>query len=67
MLNYMIFPFLLLLYSHASTAEWAKKRASIMGTEVAIEVWDEDSVKAVSALDAVIQEIQRVDHLMKHP
>lgn len=62
--NYMILPFLLLFYSHASTAEWAKKRASIMGTEVAVEVWHEDSAKAATALGSVIQEMQRVDHLM---
>jgi len=62
--NYMILPFLLLFFSHASIADWAKKRASIMGTEVAVEVWHEDSAKAASAVDSVMQEMQRVDHLM---
>ncbi len=62
--KYMIFPFLLFLYSGASTADWEKKRAAIMGTEVAVEVWHADQDKAEKAVQAVLQEMHRIDALM---
>jgi thiamine biosynthesis lipoprotein len=58
----------LLLASLALTAraDWHHREAAIMGTRIAVELWVDDDARAAAALDAVLDEMRRVDALMSH-
>lgn len=45
-------------------AEWARAHASIMGTEIAVEVWHREQNKSETAVESVLAEMRRVDALM---
>lgn len=60
----LVIPFLLL--PGIARAEWHSREAAIMGTRIAVEVWQEDPAAATAAIDAVIAEMHRVDALMSH-
>ncbi len=57
---------LLLVLPCAARAEWHAREAAIMGTRIAVEVWQEDPAAAEAAIDAVLAEMHRVDALMSH-
>jgi thiamine biosynthesis lipoprotein len=57
---------LMLLMPAAAQAEWHSREAAIMGTRIAVELWDEDAGQAEAAIDAVIAEMHRIDDLMSH-
>lgn len=57
---------LMLLMPAAARAEWHEREAAIMGTRIAVEVWQEDAGRAEAAIDAVIAEMHRIDELMSH-
>lgn len=65
-----ILPYLLvlplLLAAMPAAAEWHVREAAIMGTRVAVELWQEDRGKAEKAIEAVLAEMRRVDALMSH-
>ena len=60
--------FLAAMLSCATTAhaEWFHREAAIMGTRIAVELWHEDPGGADRAMQAVLDEMQRVDDLMSH-
>lgn len=47
-------------------AEWYRHEASIMGTRIFVELWSDDAAAGQAAVDAVIDEMHRVDALMSH-
>jgi thiamine biosynthesis lipoprotein len=55
---------LLLGFDAAARAEWFAREEAIMGTRIAVEVWQDEPAAAERALDAVIAEMHRIDALM---
>lgn len=51
----------LLLLGAQAQAEWHSDTQGIMGTEVSITLWHEDQNQARRAIDAVMQELRRID------
>ena len=46
-------------------AEWFNRvEDGIMGTRIVVELWAEDAVSATKAIDAVIDEMERIDREM---
>jgi FAD:protein FMN transferase len=45
-------------------AEWMSREEAIMGTAIRAELWHEDSAAAEAALDAVMEEMHRIDRAM---
>ena len=48
----------------AARAAWYEREEAIMGTRIAVQLWSEDSVLAVNAIDAVMADMHRTDNLM---
>jgi thiamine biosynthesis lipoprotein len=55
---------LLLAFEGTAHAEWYAREEAIMGTRIAVELWQDDPAAAERALDAVIAEMHRIDTLM---
>ena len=47
-------------------AEWYKRTEAIMGTRIYVELWDTDSVHGEASIDAVMDDMRRIDDLMSH-
>src|SRR5262245_2595073 len=47
-------------------AVWLDRHEAIMGTNIDVELWHEDAAKGNAALDAVMDEMRRIDTLMSH-
>ena len=47
-------------------AQWLERTEAIMGTRIYVQVWSEDAAKGNAAIDAVMQDMRRVDDLMSH-
>jgi thiamine biosynthesis lipoprotein len=54
------------LSAAAAHADWHHREAAIMGTRIAVELWHEDAIEADKAMEAVLDEMRRVDALMSH-
>jgi FAD:protein FMN transferase len=55
----------LVLTAPLARAEWVERvQDGIMGTRIAVELWADDRTKADVAVDAVMQEMRRVDEAM---
>lgn len=50
-----------LLWSAQATAVWLSEQQGIMGTEVSVRVWSEDSPRGQAAIDAVMADMHRID------
>jgi thiamine biosynthesis lipoprotein len=48
----------------ASHARWFSRDEAIMGTAIHVELWCDDAARAESAIDAVMQEMRRIDASM---
>ena len=59
----LLLPFILLCSASAS-ADWLRREASIMGTEITVELYHEDESVAVSAAESVLNEMRRIDSSM---
>lgn len=55
---------LLLAFDGAARADWYAREEAIMGTRIAVELWQDDPAAAGRAIDAVIAEMHRIDALM---
>jgi thiamine biosynthesis lipoprotein len=55
---------LLLLSPLAIRAEWIGDARPMMGTEVSVYLWSDDSEAGLAALESVFQEADRIDRLM---
>src|SRR5690242_14938961 len=60
--------FLLLSLALATPARaaWLDRHEAIMGTNIDVEIWHDDPVKGEAAIDAVMDEMRRIDTLMSH-
>jgi thiamine biosynthesis lipoprotein len=47
-------------------ADWVRREEAIMGTRIYVEAWHDDPVKGEQALDAVMNDMRRIDALMSH-
>jgi FAD:protein FMN transferase len=47
-------------------AEWLERTDAIMGTRIYVQLWSEDAAKGNSAIDAVMDDMRRIDELMSH-
>ncbi len=48
----------------ASAGRWFSRDEAIMGTAIHVELWNDDRNVATQAIDAVMQEMHRIDRLM---
>lgn len=55
---------MLLLVFCMADAEWLGDARSMMGTEVSVYLWSNDPEAGLAALEAVFQEVDRIDRLM---
>jgi thiamine biosynthesis lipoprotein len=55
---------LLVASGGAARADWFAREEAIMGTRIAVELWQDDPAAAETAIDAVIAEMHRIDELM---
>jgi FAD:protein FMN transferase len=60
--------FLLLSLALATPAKavWLDRHEAIMGTNIDVEIWHDDAAKGNAAVDAVMDEMRRIDTLMSH-
>ena len=49
-----------------ASAAWLDRHEAIMGTNIDVEIWHDDPAKGNAALDAVMDEMRRIDVLMSH-
>jgi thiamine biosynthesis lipoprotein len=49
---------------HADQGIWLRRDEAIMGTAISVELWSEDAAAGEAAIDAVMAEMHRIDHLM---
>lgn len=47
-------------------AEWMERTEAIMGTRCYVQLWADDPDKGNAAIDAVMDELRRIDNLMSH-
>src|SRR5262245_46579588 len=47
-------------------AVWLDRHEAIMGTNIDVELWHDDAAKGNAAIDAVMDEMRRIDTLMSH-
>ena len=47
-------------------ADWVRREETIMGTRIYVEAWHDDPVMGEQALDAVMDDMHRIDALMSH-
>jgi thiamine biosynthesis lipoprotein len=61
-----LFCCLSVLFVVPASADWHYREEAVMGTRIAVELWADDDAAGQRALDAVIDEMRRVDALMSH-
>ncbi|MCX2783609.1 FAD:protein FMN transferase [Microbulbifer thermotolerans] len=59
--QYLLLCCALLPYATPSLAEWHYEKQAIMGTEVSVQLWHEDSQQAEQLIDQVMAEFRRLD------
>jgi FAD:protein FMN transferase len=47
-------------------ADWLHREESIMGTRIYVEVWHDDRIQGEASIDAVMDNMRRIDALMSH-
>ena len=47
-------------------AVWLDRHEAIMGTNIDVEIWHDEAVKGEAAIDAVMDDMRRIDTLMSH-
>jgi FAD:protein FMN transferase len=47
-------------------AEWYQRTEAIMGTRIYVELWDTDQAHGEACIDAVMDDMRRIDNLMSH-
>jgi len=64
MRRFNIFLLLFVLFATVARAEWVSGDRAIMGTAVRVELWHEDPRKGAEMVEAVMNEMHRIDALM---
>ncbi len=47
-------------------ADWLHREETVMGTSIYVELWDDDRIQGEAAIDAVMDNMRRIDSLMSH-
>ena len=47
-------------------ADWLHREETIMGTSIYVELWHDDRIQGEAAIDAVMDNMRRIDALMSH-
>ena len=47
-------------------ADWVRREETIMGTRIYVELWHDNPVVGEQAIDAVMDDMRRIDALMSH-
>ncbi|MBS0395528.1 MAG: FAD:protein FMN transferase [Proteobacteria bacterium] len=47
-------------------ADWLHREEAIMGTRIYVELWDDNRIHGEAAIDAVMENMHRIDELMSH-
>src|SRR5919198_1066085 len=47
-------------------AVWLDRHEAIMGTNIDVEIWHDEAKAGNAAIDAVMDEMRRIDNLMSH-
>lgn len=55
-----------LVLATPARAVWLDRHEAIMGTNIDVEIWHDDAGKGNAAIDAVMDEMRRIDALMSH-
>ena len=55
-----------LVVATPARAAWIDRHEAIMGVNIDVEIWHDDAVKGNAAIDAVMDEMRRIDMLMSH-
>jgi thiamine biosynthesis lipoprotein len=61
---HMVLVMALLAGSTPAFAEWYSRDEAIMGTAIKVELWHEDKAAAEAAIEAVMEEMRRIDRTM---
>jgi thiamine biosynthesis lipoprotein len=62
-----IFVLALSLFAVTSArADWVRREETVMGTRIYVEAWHDNPVQGELALDAVMDNMRRIDRLMSH-
>jgi FAD:protein FMN transferase len=65
LVKHTLVPVLLLLCAEPARAEWIQRITDgIMGTRITVELWADDKAKADPSIDAVLDEMRRIDETM---
>lgn len=64
MFRQYLFLAIFLLSSAPAPADWVRRTAGIMGTEITVELYDTDDKRAEHAAQSVLDEMRRIDELM---
>ncbi len=64
LVKFQLFSLILSLFSLPLAAEWQTEDAAIMGTKIRVEIWHSDADKRQEGIDSVLNEMERVNHLM---
>ncbi len=59
-----LFLTVIFLLSSSVAADWHRQEATIMGTTIVVELWDEDSTRGRALTEIVLWEMHRIDALM---
>lgn len=51
-------------FKSAESCGWMKREESIMGTAISVELWSDDELAGNAAIDAVMEEMHRIDRVM---
>jgi len=54
----------LLVAAPGARAAWYEREEAIMGTRIAVQLWSDDELRAVNAIDAVMADMHRTNDLM---
>jgi thiamine biosynthesis lipoprotein len=49
---------------HTANSGWSKREESIMGTAISVELWSDNRTDSEAAMDAVMEEMHRIDRSM---
>jgi len=55
-----------LAFAQPAHADWLNRTEAIMGTRIFVEVWADDTAQGNAAIEAVMEEMRRIDALMSH-
>jgi hypothetical protein len=47
----------------SACAEWLERTEAIMGTRVYVQLWSTDAARGNEAIDAVMQDMRRIDEM----